>query len=64
MSQTIFPVEWPESAVWMLEVWDIFEMTTSEVMNDEGAELWMCNLAFDILIRYNQDMRQDIVQNG
>ena len=64
MSQTIFLVKWLESALWMLGVWDIFETTTSEVINHEGGELWMCNLAFDIPIRYNQDMRQDIMQNG
>ena len=57
MSQTIKPVKW-------LRVWDIFETTTSEVVNDEGAELWMCSLAFDIPIRYNNEVRQDIMQTG
>ena len=33
-------------------------------MNDEGDELWTCNIAFDIPIRYNQDLHQDIVQRG
>ena len=37
---------------------------TSEVVNDEGAELWMCSLAFDISTRYNNKVRQDIVQTG
>ena len=45
-------------------VWDIFEMMTSVVVNDEGGELWMCNLPFDIPVRYNDDMRQDIMQTG
>ena len=47
----------------MLGVWEIFENTTSEVLND-GANLWMCSLAFDILIRYNNEVRQDIMQTG
>ena len=33
-------------------------------MNDEGDELWTCNLAFDIPTRYNQDLCQDIVHRG
>jgi hypothetical protein len=45
-------------------VWDIFETATSEVVNDEGDELWTCSLAFDIPIRYNSEVRQDIVQTG
>ena len=45
-------------------MWDIFETTTSEVGNDEGSELWTCSLAFDIPIRYNNEVRQDIVQTG
>ena len=61
MSQTIKQVKWLEAALWMLGVWEIFENTTSEVVND-GAELWMCSLAFDIPIRYNNEVRQDIVQ--
>ena len=64
MSQTIKPVKWLESALWLLGVWDIFEMTTGMVVNDEGGELWMCSLAFDIPIRYNNEVRQDIVQTG
>ena len=64
MSQTIKPVRWLEAALMLLGVWDIFETTTSEVMNDEGGELWMCSLAFDIPIRYNNEVRQDIVQTG
>jgi hypothetical protein len=39
MSQTIKLVEWPEAALWLLGVFDIFETTTSEVVNDEGGEL-------------------------
>ena len=58
------PVKWLEAALWLFGVWDIFETTTSEVVNDEGGELWTCNRAFNIPIRYNQDVRQDIVQNG
>jgi hypothetical protein len=45
-------------------VWDIFETATSEVVNDEGDELWTCSLAFDNPIRYNSEVRQDIVQTG
>ena len=58
MSQTIKPVKWLESALWLLGVW------TGVVMNDEGGELWTCSLAFDIPIRYNTKMCQDIVQTG
>ena len=61
MSQTIKPVKWLKATLWLLGVWDIFETTTSEVVNDEGGELWTCNLTFDILVRYNDDMRQDIM---
>ena len=64
MSQTIKPVKWLEAALWLLGVWDIFETTISEVVNDEGGELWTCSLAFDIPIRYNNEVRQDIVQTG
>jgi hypothetical protein len=35
MSQTIKPVRWLESALYLLWVWDIFEKMTSEVVNDE-----------------------------
>ena len=45
-------------------MWDVFEMTTSEVVNDEGGELWTYSLIFDIPIRYNNEVRQDIVQTG
>ena len=61
MSLTIKPIKWLEVALWLLGVWDIFE-TTSVVVNDEGGELWTCSLAFDIPIRYNNEVRQDIVQ--
>ena len=61
MSQTIKPVKLLEGALWLLGVWNIFETMTSEVVNDEGGELWTCNLTFDILVRYNDDMRQDIM---
>ena len=64
MSQTIKPVKWLEATLWLLRVWDIFEMTISEVMNDEGGELWTCSITFDIPIRYNNEVRQDIVQTG
>ena len=64
MSQTIKLVKWLKSALWLLGVWDIFETTISVVMNDEGGELWTCSLAFDIPIRYNTKMCQDIVQTG
>ena len=64
MSQTIKPVKWLETALWMLGVWEIFKNTTSEVVNDEGAELWTCSLSFNIPIRYNNEVLQDIVQTG
>ena len=64
MSQTIKPVKWLEATLWLLRVWDIFEMTISEVMNDEGGELWTCSITFDIPIRYNNEVRQDIMQTG
>ena len=57
MSQTIKPVKWLEAALWLLGVCDIFETTTSEVVNNEGCELWTCSLAFDIPIRYNNELR-------
>jgi hypothetical protein len=34
-------------------MWDIFENTTSEVVNDEGDELWKCSLGFKIPVRNN-----------
>ena len=58
------PVKWLEAALWLFGVWDIFETTTSEVVNNEGGELWTCSLAFDIPIRYNNEVRQDIMQTG
>ena len=64
MSQTIKPVKWLEAALWLLVVWDIFKTTTSEVVSDEGGELWTCSLAFNIPIRYNNEVRQNIVQTG
>ena len=64
MSHTIKPIKWLEATLWLLGVWDIFETTTSEVVNDEGGELWTCSLAFDIPIRYNNEVRQDIMQTG
>jgi hypothetical protein len=36
-------------------VWKIFENTTREVVNDQGAELWTCSLTFDIPIKYNNE---------
>ena len=54
-------VKWLKATLWLLGAWDIFEATTSEVMNDEGGELWRCSLTFDIPIRYNNEVRQDIV---
>jgi hypothetical protein len=50
------------SSTIVARVWDILETMTSEVMNDEGGELWTCSLAFEIPIRYNNEVRQDIVQ--
>jgi hypothetical protein len=55
MSQTIKPVKWLETILWLLGVWNIFENTTSEVVNDEGDELWKCSLGFEIPIRNNND---------
>jgi hypothetical protein len=34
------------------------------VMNDEGSELWTCSIAFDIPIRYINEVRQDIMWSG
>jgi hypothetical protein len=47
-----------------ISAWGVehFRDMTGEVVNDEGGKLWMCYLAFDIPIRYNDDLRQDIVQ--
>jgi hypothetical protein len=39
MSQTIKLVKWLETTLWLLGVWDIFENTTSEVVDDERGEL-------------------------
>jgi hypothetical protein len=39
MSRTIKPVKWLETALWLLGVWDVFENTTSEVVDDERDEL-------------------------
>ena len=64
MSRTICLIKWLESALYLFVVWDIFEQTTSEVMNDEGGELWTCNIAFDIPIGFSPDHRLDIVQRG
>ena len=61
MLKTIKAVKWLESALWLLRVWDIFETTIIVVVNDEGGELWTCSLTFDISIRYNNEVRQDIV---
>ena len=64
MSQTIKPVKWLKAALWLFGAWDIFEMMTSEIVNDEGGELWTCSLVFDIPTRYNNEVRQDIVHTG
>jgi hypothetical protein len=48
----------------MLKVWDIFETTTSEVVNDESVESWTCILAIDIPMRHNSEVHQGIVQPG
>jgi hypothetical protein len=48
----------------LLGVWDIFENMISEVMNDEGDKLWKCSLGFEIPIRNNNEVRQDIAQVG
>jgi hypothetical protein len=61
MLQTIKPVKWLEDALWLLRVYDIFENTCQEV---NGDEIWTCSLSFDILIRYNNQVRQQIVQVG
>jgi hypothetical protein len=33
-------------------------------VNDEGDKLWKCSLDFEILIRNNNEVRQDIMQVG
>ena len=50
------------SSTMAARVWDIFKTMSSEVVNDEGGELWTCSLAFKIPVRYNNEVRQDIVQ--
>jgi hypothetical protein len=62
MSKTIKPML--ETTLWLLGVWNIFENTTSEIVNDEGDELWKCSLGFKIPIRNNNEIRQDITQVG
>ena len=64
MSQTIKLVKWLESTLWLLRVWDMFETTTSVVVNDEGGELWTCSLTFNIPIRDNNEVCQNIMQTG
>jgi hypothetical protein len=62
MSWTISPVEWLESALFLLVVYGIFEHMRSDVVNDENDELWMYNITFAIPIRYNPELHQYIVQ--
>jgi hypothetical protein len=62
MSHTIKPVKWLEETLRLLGVEDIIENTTNEVVND--GELWKCSLAFNIPIRYNKEVCQEIVQVG
>jgi hypothetical protein len=62
MLQTIKPVKWLEDALWLLGVYDIFENTICHEVN--GGEIWTCSLLFDISIRYNNKVRQQIVQVG
>jgi hypothetical protein len=64
MSQTIKLVKWLETTLWLLGVWDIFENTRSEVVNDKGDELWKCSLGLEIPIRNNNEVCQDIMQVG
>jgi hypothetical protein len=52
-------VRWQEETLWLLGV-DIFENTTSEVVND--SEFWKCSLVFNIPIRYNNEVHKEIVQ--
>jgi hypothetical protein len=59
MSHTIKSVRWLEETLWLLGV-DIFENMTSKVVND--SEFWKCSLAFNIPIRYNNEVRKEIVQ--
>jgi hypothetical protein len=64
MSQTIKLVKWLETTLWLLGVWDIFENMKSEVVDDEEDELWKCSLGFEIPIRNNNKVCQDITQVG
>jgi hypothetical protein len=59
MLQTIKPVKWLEDALWLLGVYDIFENMTCQEAN--GGEIWTHSLSFDILIRYNNQVRQQII---
>jgi hypothetical protein len=62
MLQTIKPVKWLEDTLWLLEVYDIFEnMTCQEAIR---GEIWTCSLSFDIPIKYNNQVCQQIVQVG
>jgi hypothetical protein len=56
MSQTIKLIKLLEITLWLLRVWGIFKNTTSEVVNDEGDELWKCSLSFEIPIRNNSEV--------
>jgi hypothetical protein len=60
MLQTIKPMKWLEDTLWLLGVYDIFENTTCQEAN--GGRIWMCSLSLDIPIRYNNQVRQQIVQ--
>jgi hypothetical protein len=62
MLQTIKLVKWLEDALWLLGVYDIFENMTYQEEN--GGEIWTCSLSFDIPIRYNKQVLQQIVQVG
>lgn len=65
MSQTISPDEWLESSLFLFAGVDsLFKDTTIEVVNDQGDELWICNIAFNIPIRYHREVEQDIVVRG
>lgn len=48
----------------MIQVWDIYVDMTTKVVNDEGAQLWTCNIAFDIPRLWMYNIAFDITIKG
>lgn len=64
ISQNIPVIRWLESALWLLQLWEIHVDTTSEVLNAESDRLWTCNIAFDMPLRGVLGRRTEILQIG